>query len=173
VKRIPARVRLAWIASVLAIFASGLVGACGYSTGIRVADHVHSLGVTFFDNQTLERDVERPMQDALTASVRALTDVRLTDPGLAEVVMRGVVLEYKHRGGVRSPDNELLETGLYIEVEAGLYDRASNRPLGPQRRARVWIGYTVDQTGGEAIAQDRAIRHIADELVLDLFTPLE
>jgi hypothetical protein len=173
VRWVPPRELLARFVALLAICTAGLVGACGYSTGIRVGDQVHSLGVTFFDNQTLERDVERPVQDALTASVRALTDVRLTDPGLAEVVMRGVILEYKHRGGVRSSDNQLLETGLYIEVEAGLYDQQSDRPLGPQRRARVWIGYTVDQAAGEAIAQDRAIRHIADELVLDLFTPLE
>jgi len=156
-----------------AALAVGLGGGCGYSTGIRVADRMGSVGVTYFGNKTLEPDVERPMQDALTASIRSLTDLPLADPGQAEVILRGVILEYRRRGGIRSSDNELLETGLYIEAEAGLYDRRSDRPLGPQKRARIWVGYVVDQTNGESDARDRAIRYVADELVLELFTPLE
>ncbi|MBL8862109.1 MAG: hypothetical protein JNK02_08860 [Planctomycetes bacterium] len=148
-------------------------GGCGYSTGLRVADRIGSVGVTFFQNSTLERDVERPLQDALTASVRSLTDVPIADHGSAEVLLRGTILEYRRRGGIRSTDNELLETGLLLEAEAGLYDRRSDRPLGPQRRARVWVGYVLDDPSGEAQARDRAIRHVADELVLELFAGLE
>jgi hypothetical protein len=157
---------------VLAI-AAGLLGSCGYSTGIRVADRMRSVGVPFFGNQTLERDVERPMQDALTKAIRSLTDVPIGEPATAEVVMRGTILEYHYRDGIRSSDNELLETGLYVQVEAGLYDNASDRPLGPQRRAQVWIGYVVDDPTAASNAQDRAIRHVAEELVLELFAPLE
>lgn len=157
----------------LALGAGALAGGCGYSTGIRVADHVKSVGVPFFGNKTLERDVERPVQGALTSSIRSLTDLRIADPSEAEVLMRGDVVEYRHRGGIRSSDNRLLETGLYIEVEAGLYDRRSERPLGPQKRAHVWIGYVLDEPGAESDARDRAIRYVADELVLELFSPLQ
>lgn len=160
---------LAGLALAIALLAAG----CGYSTGIRVGDRVKSLGVTYFLNSTLEPDVERDLQNAITASVRSLTDVRLADPGTAEVVMRGVIREYRFRGGIRSADNQLLETGLFIEAEAGLYDRSSDRALGPQKVAHVWIGYTVDQPAGESDARQRAIRFIADQLVLDLFSPLE
>jgi hypothetical protein len=156
-----------------AVAAAALAGGCGYSTGIRVADRVRSVGVTFFGNQTFERDVERPLQDALSSSIRSLTDVPIADPAEAEVLLRGVILEYKRRGGIRSSDNQLLETGLYVEAEAGLYDRRSDRPIGPQRRALVWVGYVVDEPDGEATARDRAIRHIADELVLVLFSAVE
>jgi hypothetical protein len=157
----------------LALALAGLSGGCGYSSGIRVADRMRSVGVTYFGNKTLERDVEAPLQNAITASVRSLTDVPLADPGQAEVLMRGDVLEYKHRGGIRSPENVLLESGLFLEVEAGLYDARSDRALGPQKRARVWIGYVVDDPSAEPTARDRAIKYVADELVLSLFAPLE
>lgn len=153
--------------------AAGLLGSCGYSSGIRLADRMRSVGVPFFGNQTLERDVERPMQDALTTAIRSLTDVPIREPATAEVVLRGVILEYHRRGGIRSSDNQLLETGLFVQVEGGLYDCASGRPLGPQRRAQVWIGYVVDDPNAATNAQDRAIRNVAEELVLDLFSPLD
>ncbi len=157
----------------LVLAASGLAGGCGYSTGIRVGDRVRSLGVTYFANKTLEPDVEQELQNAITASVRSLTDVRLADPSRSEVLMRGEVIDFRRRGGIRSSDNVLLETGLYIEAEAGLYDALSGRALGPQKRARVWIGFVLDEPGGETSARDRAIRYVAEELVLDLFSPLE
>jgi hypothetical protein len=160
-------------ALVLAAAVAALVPSCGYSTGVRVADRIGTVGVPFFQNRTLERDVERPMQDALTAAIRSLTDVPLAEHATAAVVLRGEILEYQRRGGIRSSDNRLLETGLYIEAEAGLYDNPSDRPLGPQKRARVWVGYTVDEPNGESNARDRAIRYVADELVLELFAPLE
>lgn len=153
--------------------ALGLAGGCGYSSGVRVSDRLGTVGVTYFGNKTLEPDVERPFQDALTTSIRSLTDVAIADPARAEVVLRGEILDYRYRGGVRSSDNELLETGLYLEAEAGLYDRRSSRPVGPQRRAHVWIGYAVDEPNGAQNARDRAIRYVADELVLTLFSPLE
>jgi len=161
-----------WIVLVLAL-AAGMLGSCGYSTGIRVADRMRSVGVPFFGNETLERDIERPMQDALTSAIRSLTDVPIGEPATSEVVLRGVILEYHRRGGIRSTDNELLETGLYVQAEAGLYDNATDRPLGPQRRAQVWIGYVLDDPTAASDAQDRAIRYVAEELVLDLFAPLE
>ncbi len=157
----------------LLLACAGLAGGCGYSTGIRVADRVRSVGVTYFGNKTLERDVERSLQDALTASIRSLTDVRIADPAGAEVILRGEVLEYKRRGGIRSADNQLLESGLLIEAEAGLYDRRSDRALGPQKRAAVWVGFVLDEANGEADARDRAIRFVAEELVLELFSPLQ
>jgi hypothetical protein len=163
----------ALFAGVVLLAGAALLAGCGYSTGVRAADRVGTVGVTYFQNRTMERDVERPMQDALTAAIRSLTDVPLSDPAAAAVVLRGEIVEYRRRGGIRSADNRLLETGLYIEAEAGLYDSPSGRPLGPQRRAYVWVGYTLDDPGGEGVARERAIRHVADELVLELFGALE
>ncbi|MCY2959610.1 MAG: LPS assembly lipoprotein LptE [Planctomycetota bacterium] len=157
----------------LVLASAGLAGGCGYSTGIRVADRIGSVGVAYFGNKTLEPDVERPLQDALTAKLRSLTDVPIAAPESAEVILRGVILDYRRRGGVRSAENKLLETGLYLEAEGGLYDRRTDRALGPQKRSRIWIGYVLDEPQGETNARDRAIQYVAEDLILQLFAPLE
>jgi hypothetical protein len=169
--RVPAGRR----AALRAGLALGLLclAACGYSTGIRVKDRVGSVGITVFGNKTLERDLEREFQDEISHAIRSYTDARIQPPDTAEILVRGTVLEYQRRGGIRSADNVLLETGVYVEAEAGLYDRRSDRALGPQQRARVWIGFVLDEFEGEATARARAIRFVSEQLVLELFAPLE
>ncbi len=146
---------------------------CGYSTGLRAADRIRTVGITVFGNQTLERDLERRFQDEISRAVRSLTDVPIQPPARAEFLVRGTVTDFRRRGGIRSPENRLLETGVYVEIEAALIDRASDRALGPPRRAGVWVGYVVGDPHGEDQALDRAIRHVAEEIVLVLFSPLE
>jgi hypothetical protein len=144
---------VAALTALLAVLVSALFPACGYSTGIRVADRVGSVGVTVFGNVTMERDLERDFQDQIARALRSYTDAPIQDPERAEILIRGTVIAYNRRDGIRSVDNELLETGLYVEAEAGLYDRRSDRALGPQRRARVSIGYVLDE--GESSAARR------------------
>ncbi len=153
--------------------ALGCLAACGYSTGIRVKDRIGGVGITVFGNKTLERDLERDFQDEISHAIRSYTDAHIQPPETAEILVRGTVLEYQRRGGIRSADNKLLETGVYVEAEAGLYDRLSDRALGPQKRARVWVGFVLDEFEGEASARSRAIRFVSETLVLELFAPLE
>jgi hypothetical protein len=150
-----------------------LGGSCGYEAGLHVAERHQSIGVEIFGNDTPERDLERPLHDQMTRAVRDLTDARIESPSQAEVVIRGTVKVFQRRGGVRSSDNKLLETGVYIEVEATLFDRRSGRALGPPKRAGPSIGFVLDDPENEARAKDRLMRHIADQLVLDLFAPVD
>jgi hypothetical protein len=156
-----------------ALVALALSCACGYDTGLHVAERHGSVGLEFFGNETYERDVERSLQDQISRSIRDLTDVRIESPSKAEVVIRGTVRTYQRRDGVRSPDNKLLETGLYIEADATLFDRRSGRALGAGARAGSWVGFVLDDPDNESTARERALRHIADQLVLDLFKSVD
>jgi hypothetical protein len=156
----------------LALALAPLAG-CGYSTGIPVTERLGTVGVTVFGNETMERDVERPMQDQVTEALRSYTDAVLADPHRADVLIRGTVTQFHRRSGIRSPDNVLLETGLYVEVEATLVDRRSDLALGPPKRAGTWVGYILDDPRNELEARARAYRSVAEKLVLDLFSPLE
>ena len=156
----------------LALAVAALASGCGYDSGLRVAEKYRSVGVDFFGNETPERDVERPLYDELTRSLRDLTDVPIESPAEAEVVIRGTVRNYQRRGGVRSRDNVLLETGVLVEAEATLVERSSGRALGPPVRAGRWVGFVLDDPGNEARAVERVLHHIADELVLGLFAPV-
>jgi hypothetical protein len=160
------------VRTLLALGLGILLSACGYDAGLRVSEKHGSVGIEFFGNDTPERDVERPLYDEISRALRDLTDVPIESPERAEVVIQGTVRTYQKRGGVRSRDNALLETGVLIEAEATLIERASGRALGPPVRAGRYVGFVLDDPSNEARARERVLRYIADELVLELFAPV-
>ena len=147
--------------------------ACGYSAGLRVKDSgLTSIGVEFFGNETLERDLERDFQSELTRALRDAGADLEKEPGALHVV-RGTVREYHRRSGIRSTDNQLLETGVYFAVDAALYARDGKDPIRGPYQANTWVGFVIEPTGeNERVARERAMRHVAEELVLDLLTPV-
>lgn len=160
------------VAPFIAAVALFLLGACGYDAGLRAAEKYGSVGVEIFGNETLERDVERPLHEEITRAIRDLTDLPLENPVRAEVVIQGVVKVYQRRDGVRSRANKLLETGVFVEAEASLVERTSGRAIGPPARVGRWVGFVLDEPGNESRARERVLRHVADELVLVLFAPV-
>lgn len=145
-------------------------GGCGYSSGLKITQNYDTLGVELFGNETMERDLEPLMHAQLTEVLTEISDARLVSPERARGVIRGTLIRYQRRNGIRSQDNQLLETGITIEVEAGLYVRGSETPLRTAR-ALTSVGYVLDAPGNERVARERALRHIAEELVLELFGP--
>jgi hypothetical protein len=151
---------LAWIAA-----------GCGYSAGLGVASRHRSVGVEFFGNDSYERDLERPFDDQVTLSLRDLSDAPIVDVARADVLVRGKIRTYARRSGIRSHENVLLETGVTIEVEGSLVERGTEKVLRGPFKASCAVGYLLGDTENEFAARDRALRHIADEIVLDLFSP--
>lgn len=152
----------------------GLVAGCGYGTGLQVrSSGIESIGVEFFGNETMERDLERDFQDELARAIRTLSDAPVAGIDRAATVLKGTIRQYHRRSGIRSPDNVLLETGIYLEVEAALHARGSATPSRGPTRANTWVGFVLEPTGeNEREARARAMRFVAEELVLDLFAPL-
>lgn len=157
-----------------AVFSAGLLAlvACGYSTGLNVAQRHTSVGLEVFGNDSYDRDLERPLYDAISRVLRDTSDAALVEPSRASVVMRGKISTFRRRSGIRSPDNKLLETGVFIEVEAGLYAPGATNPSKPPVKVGTWVSYIIDGAQNEREARERALRHIAEELVLDLFAPV-
>lgn len=163
----------------LALCAALVPCGCGYSTGLTLPDTYRTVGVQVFGNETKVPDLEGRMQNALTESVRSRVDARLVSPEHADLVIRGRLLDYERRNGVRSPENELLETGVRISVEAKLV-RHSAEPGGKdivlkEIRFDDESGYRVDeadQSPGEFTAVNRILRRVSDRIVLELFVPV-
>jgi len=161
------------VLAVLASLAAALAaGACGYSNNLRVASRYPSVGIEIFGNDSFVRDIEVPLNNQMTLALRDISDARLVEPSRADAFVRGRVISYTRRAGIRSPDNLLLETGVRIEVEAELFKRGS---LEPVRRARAssTVGYTTDNLDNENSARNTALHHVAEELILTLFAPEE
>jgi hypothetical protein len=160
------------IRSWVALLALGSLPACGYSSGLRVTETHRTIGVEVFGNTSFERDLERLFYDEMARAVRDTCDAELVDPSRAELVIRGEIQSYRRRSGIRSQENKLLETGVYIQVQAALYERGAPEPTSPPATAQQWVGYIIDGPQNERDARDRALHNIADELVLELFVPV-
>jgi len=112
------------VACLAGLFLPLLLGACGYSTGLRVAEQQgHTIGIEFFENRTPEPDIEREFHAQLSRAVIDFVHAPLVPPERADVVIRGTMIRFARRGGVRSIDNELLESAVGIQVSAGLWRR--------------------------------------------------
>ncbi len=150
-----------------------LCGACGWHAGLQAPSGARSVGVEAVrrDGTMLERGLEPLLTDALSEAVVDWVDLPLVAPGEADLVVRGELLEYRRRGGVRTPDNQLVETAVFVRARATLYDRSRGAPAGEPALAQEWSGYALDDPNNEDAARDRAIRHVAAELILKLFEP--
>jgi hypothetical protein len=157
-------------AACLALFLCLSGAGCGYSAGLRVSEHHDSVGIEIFGNQSYERDLEPQLHEQMTRVLRDQSDARLVDPREARAVIRGTLTAFHRRGGIRNHDNELLETGVYIEVQARLFIGGNETPVR-SATAGVWVGYNLDEAANERLARDRALRHLSEELVLELLGP--
>jgi hypothetical protein len=152
-----------------------LVGcsACGWHAGIGSPAGARSVGVEAAqrEGKVLERGLEPELTDALSQAVVDWVDLPLVRPAEADLVVRGTILEYRRRGGVRNRENELVETAVFVRASAELFDRRQGRTLGTSVQAQEWSGFALDDPTNEDAARARALRHVAVTLILELFEP--
>lgn len=148
------------------IFAWLLLASCGYSTHLTPPDGYRSLGVEIFSNDSLEPDLERGLHAAMTRTLAGRVDADLVRPSDASAVIRGRLLEYRRRGGIRNSNNQWLESAVTLRAEAELVDERGE-PLS-RVAVRTEVGFTFGVEGGEAGATARAIDNLAERIVLDL-----
>ncbi len=67
-------------------------------------------------------------------------------------------------------NNQLRESAVRIDVRAELVDRKAGKT---QKEALegLWSGYVLGDPSEERVAQERAMRNLAETLVLELFQP--
>lgn len=184
--------------ALLSLALAPLYCGCGYSTGLTAPGGYERVAVAIFDNTSKERDLERSFHEELTRSLTRRVETRLARVASADLVLRGEIVSFGRRGGVRSIENELLESGVQITVRARL-ERSG--PEGPEILRETTLtadsGFTFDtppfnQTGPlidprqppsghqnaalsgtpeELDARQRVLRNLADRIVLELFAP--
>jgi hypothetical protein len=154
--------RIAWVLA-------ALCGGCGFSTGLHLNPDIRNIGVEVFGNDSAYTDLERDLHAEVTRSIRNISDVPLAHPERADLVIRGRIISYFRRGGIRSKDNRLIESGLQIEVVTSLWTEAGIRVAGPTK-SEVNMGYTLDAPGHEREARERALKILADTILLNTFS---
>lgn len=148
------------------------LGGCGWHAGLSTPSGARSIGVEAVrrEGTVLERGLEPELTDALSAAVVDWVGLPLTAVDEADLVLRAEIVEFRRRGGVRNRDNELVETAVFVRASAKLFDRRKNQESAPAM-AQEWSGYALDDPSNEDAARKRALRHVADSLVLELFAP--
>ncbi len=144
--------------------------SCSWSTGLQLDPGRASIGAEIFANDSLEPDLERAMHAELTRSLINLVEAPIAAPGVADVVIRGRIETYWRRAGIRNRDNRLLESWVDISVSASLWDRTEGKIRSGPVSDRIQVGYTLERTGSEAEAARRALKNLADRIVLALLT---
>jgi len=150
--------------------------SCSWSTGLQLDPGRSSIGVEIFANDTPEPDLERALHAELTRTMINLVEAPVLAPDAADVVIRGRIEIYRRRAGIRTRENRLLESWIDLVVSASLWDRATGKIRSGPVSDRVQVGYTLEQTGSEDDARRRALKNLADRIVLELLTappPLE
>lgn len=145
---------------------------CSWHSGLTAPPGVDSIGLDVFENQTLERDLEPRLAEALSTALSQFVAAPLVRPSRADAVVRGNVTSYRRRWGVRTVDNQLQETGVQIVVNASLVDRRSGAVLASTER-KLWSNYGLSDTEADRRAAQRALENLADRVILDLFEPLD
>lgn len=107
----------------LMLLAAAGAAGCGYSTGLRLPEEVHTVGVEVFGNDSKERDLEVEFQRLMVDAVDRMVHARIVPPEQADLILRGRIVSYERRNGIRSPENVLLETGVRITIEVQLVRR--------------------------------------------------
>lgn len=169
------------VARLLVVLLAGLcavpLGACGWHAGLAPDVPAGSTAaVSFLGNQSRVPDVEVELTRALTDALVDRVGLSVAHPTEADYLVRGVLLDYRRRGGVRTRDNEQLETGVELVVRLEWVRRADLVVLGTTER-RLAAGFALDDRGlatdapAEREQRQRAIANLAEGLILDLLRP--
>ncbi len=164
--------RLAGLGLWLALLLSG----CGWHAGLVAPQGARSVRIEFFDNLSLLPNLEQPLEAALTSAVLERVPIASAGAGPADLVLRGKILDFRRRAGVRSQQNVQLESGDQLTIEAELVEADTGRVLRTSRRSLA-AGFAIDPlrsaatTSAEPGARERLLRNLADGVVLDLFGP--
>ena len=148
------------------------LAACGWNTRLALGEAYGSVGIEVFRNDSYLFDLERDLHRELSRSVSNLVQAPQLAPARADLVLRGKVVDYHRRGGLRSRSNRLLESAVIIRVEAALWDRHTGEIVAGPVPESAMIGYTLDAPGTELEARQRALQLLARQIVLDLFGKL-
>ena len=154
-----------------------MAAACGWHQGYLAppaAPEARTIGVEIFGNDSPEPGLEADLAPHLSEALVDWVELDLALPGQADLVVRGRILDLRRQGGVRSKENELLESVTRIEAAAELV-RASDGTILATTTTGLWADRAIGGAGLSGPGQDgaaireRLLRNLADRLVLDLF----
>lgn len=111
----------------LLVAAALLAAGCGYSVKPLRHEDVRTVAVPIFKNNTLRRQHEFHLTDAVARMIQSRTRYRIADADRADVILEGEIAEYTTPGLVEGRDDQLVESQVSMRIVVTLRDRATGR----------------------------------------------
>lgn len=158
-------------ASALVLVATTLLTACNYSfrSGAGVPEHVRTLAVLPFENDTNRFELTQEVHDALVRRLPRALGLTTAGEEAADAVVSGTILSYDlsaplYSQGDQAGSVQVLQRQVILVVEVELLDRAENLILWDQSSLRVQ-GQYLDASETEETGRTEAIELLVQEIV--------
>jgi len=158
----------AWTAAVAAATA---LSACNYSfrAGAGLPEHVRTLAVVPFENETARFELTQEVHQALLRQVPRSLGLTQAGEESADAVLSGAILRYEltaplYRRGAESENLQVLQREVVMVVQVELLDRTENVILWDQQQLRVQ-GQYLDASETEDVGRAEAVELLVQEIV--------
>jgi hypothetical protein len=143
--------------------------ACGYRLGYVPRANLRTIAIPIAENESLRREVEFPLTEAIVREVQRRTPLIVADAGRADAVLRVVIARFEERVLVEGKDDEVLEAAARITLDVRLIDRRGREIL--RRRLDEIAEFPVSGNDRFATAAPDALERLAERVVMLLEEP--
>ena len=146
------------------------VTACGYSFRSPVPQHLDTVYVPTFENDTREFQLTQQLTERIINEF--LNESRLeivADEESADLVLRGTILDYEEEAlsydPGRTADPDVFTRRVVLTVDLSLVDRVRERNLWENPSLAMWGEFSEEQNEDRETGIARAVEKIAEEVL--------
>ena len=167
----PNRSRRSFLRAALPLAAFPLLASCNYSfiSGAGLPEHVRTLAVLPFDNETNRFELTQEVHEALLRQLPRALGLTQAGEETADAVVSGTIQRYEltaplYRRGQQAESVEVLQREVVLVVSVELLDREAYTILWDQQQLRV-VGQYLDASETEDVGRTEAIELLVQEIV--------
>jgi hypothetical protein len=148
---------------------SATIGCGYYGTSSRTAKDIKSIAVPFFDNQTLQPNLDIIVTENLINNLVVDNTLKVTDEEFADAVLDGEIVEFINRPFSFNSELNAEEYHVVIKVKLTLFNRRLNEPVWENKIISGDGSYFID-VASEATqtfegAVEESVREITERIL--------
>ncbi|MBN2288705.1 MAG: LptE family protein [Candidatus Glassbacteria bacterium] len=142
------------------------VSCSHYSTTGRLPQHIKTVYIPTFENETAEFSLAQEITDAVTERFLSEANLRLGEAGDADAQIEGKVRRYYEEAETfrQTAGIEVSGRRVTIVLEVEFVDRVDNKTLWQERNFSRWAVYEPDKESEQEAAR-RVVSLLADDLI--------